>query len=144
MSRRYGRNQKRAARARIAELAAALITEGAARNHAESRMRNAEYRAANAREQAFEQYARVHGLLETMTARIGEELGRALGPKLYPHAADLMAKRNQASGLAYSPNLKAEIVPEYSVIRITGSLPSLHYRVEIAHMDFAMYEERRA
>lgn len=100
---RYGRNQKRQARARIAELEATLAQTNENLLHmkrraerAEVRATQAETRAYNAESLAFERFAAGSGLLKHLVERMAQEMGQRLGDELRPHAERLLsqAQRN--------------------------------------------------
>lgn len=113
MSKRYGRNQKRAARQKIAEL---------------------EGRLASAKEEAFQDYARQHDMIGEAVKRIGVELGRALGPQLLPIAEKILASDRRSERHLMSPvpfELSAEVRPYDMVTVIRGEIPRLNYNFAI-------------
>lgn len=91
MSKRYGRNQKRIARNRIAELEAELAAANARAAAQTHRALVAEYDLARGTERAFAEYAQQHELIQSLTIEIGDSLGRMLGEELTPYAERLLA-----------------------------------------------------
>jgi hypothetical protein len=124
MTSRYGRNQRRAHRQRIAELEVAATT-------AEHRARSAEARLSTAREDALRQLVRSEPYVQEAMRRVGSELGRAMGPHFAPHVEKLM-QANQRRGP--SPiRFDAAVDPyEMTVSYIEGRIEPIVYRIALA------------
>ncbi len=82
MSSRYGRNQRRKHRQEISELKSTV-------DFLLSRLRMADYRADNAKQEALNYFMENTGLMKHATDRVCYELGRAVGKELEPHARRL-------------------------------------------------------
>lgn len=127
MSKRYGRNQKRAARQRVAELERDLLV-------ATGDVGRANQRLAHAKEDAFNEYTKQHDMIAEAVKRIGVELGRALGPELAPIAEKILASDRRAQRLPMSPiafDLSAQVNPYDAVTVIRGEIPSLRYNIAL-------------
>lgn len=129
MSKRYGRNQKRAHRERIAELERRLSDLEAQVAQQTSRARAAEFRAANATEQAFKRLSEQQGYLEHVVKEIGVQLGRALGPELRPIAERILSSRREPSPMCDLSAHASWDKLETTVIR--GEIPAFRYNIAI-------------
>lgn len=132
---RYGRNQKRQARARIAELEATLAQTEENLMHmkrrasmAEVRATQAETRAYNAESRAFERFAASSGMLKQLAERMGMELGRALGEELMPHA-----ERFLSAGPRRPPSLSCHrSISDTKIIRVRADIPAFAVEYAVA------------
>lgn len=131
MSKRYGRNQKRAHRERIAELEAQLETRQGELDAARGAVWHARRALGTARSDALMEYAKEHGLVEHAIRQIGHELGRALGAELKPHAERVLAadRDRKPISLALYADVAMDGNHEVSVIR--GEIPAIHYNVMV-------------
>lgn len=118
---RYGRNQKRAHRERIAALEQEL-------SNAEWRTRSAERRVATATSDAFRRYAEQHEFIAEAVKCISYELGRALAPRLVEPAEKILASHRQRSPLL---DLSADVRMDDMVTVIRGEIPALRYNVAV-------------
>ena len=114
MSKRYGRNQKRAAREKIAALTDKLAD---ARNN-----------LLNAEERAFETFVQEQGFMRMYVERIGEALGRELASELRPIAQQIL--NAQANEEPFSLTL-GSTGGSHSVRTIKGQIRSLSYNVAL-------------
>lgn len=128
MGNRYGRNQKRAAREKITLLEQQLAKVNADRDRAISRAWDAEYKYQRARESALRELLAKGDHIEYAVRRISEELARALGPELLPHAQKLMASdRLRKMPIEFS----ADVDPYQMVDVIRGEIPALRYNIAL-------------
>jgi hypothetical protein len=129
MAKRYGRNQKRAARARIAELEAMLMEAYAQTRRQAARAQVAERQAADAEGCAFERFAKASGMLGHFAEEIARAMGRHLAGELEPIARDILNAQREA------PRLGLRYEPHQGVRVMRGHLPPLQYNVAITHLD---------
>lgn len=123
MANRYGRNQRRAARQRIAEVEAALAQATIERDAAN-------YRSRAARELALEDYVEAHDLIKEAVREIGRELGRAFGPLAAPHVEKLMAAGRKPR--RWPLDLSARIEHhEREVTVLRGEIPAVNYNIAV-------------
>lgn len=90
MGKRYGRNQKRAAREKIEILEHKLYDERLLKQHALNAAMSAESRANNATQEAFKHFAERAGLYEIVVAECSNGLGKVLGAELNEHKEKLL------------------------------------------------------
>lgn len=124
MAQRYGRNQRRAHRERIA------VLERQASNDA-MRAASAERRLASAREDAMREMVRSEPFVKEAMKRIGAELGRAMGPHFADHVYKLMdanQDRRHSSPISFDAAVNLDSV---TVSYIEGRVEPLHYRIAI-------------
>lgn len=122
MSKRYGRNQRRAARRKIADLE---MLVGAVRE-SESRAR---LQLSRAKEEALTEFINRSDMIKYAMERMGYELGRALGPELEPHARKLM--QSDRRGPMLSPDFSASISPVDCMHVLRGTVPELRYNIAV-------------
>jgi hypothetical protein len=122
VSSRYGRNQRREARQRIA----ALETELA---RSTGRLRGAEGRAEDARTLALNEYMEKHGMLKDAVENISFNLSRQLGPILRPHAEKIMAAHRDSVPVKFSARTVLQDHRDVTVIR--GHIPALDWNVAL-------------
>ena len=123
MGKRYGRNQKRAARQREAELRNALTLASRAANGLRRDL-------ADAENLAFKKFAQNSGLINAIGDRIAKEISWRLGDELFPYAQQIWregTRRNHRPMLEVG--LADAVVPtsiKTNVMRI--SIPAIEYR----------------
>ena len=124
MTSRYGRNQRRAHRERIAELERAASA-------ATGRAFAAERRLATAREDALRGLVKSEPFIRAAMERLGHALGREMGPHFAPHVEKLMQinQRRSPSPIAFD----AKVSPyEQTVSYVEGRIEPITYRVALS------------
>lgn len=98
MTSRYGRNKRKADRAKIAELTSQLQTCKETQALLEDEYKIVCSKIDSAYETAFNDYVNRHGLLKQYTDRMGDALGRGLSEELRPIAQQIIhAQQNENS-----------------------------------------------
>jgi len=127
MAKRYGRNQRRAARERIAELEASLRV-------AERLAHSARSRQHLAVEDAFQRLAEQQDYIGECVKQIGFQLGRTLGPQLVPVAERVLASDRKADS---SRSMRVDLTA-YSLLDrpvpttvIRGTIPEIHFNIQL-------------
>lgn len=132
MANRYGRNQKRAHRAMIADLEGRLAAANAYGATMANRAHTAEYRASNARQAALTEFANQEPRISMAMQEIGAGLGHALGKELEPHARKLLdADRTRRP---FSPVFRGDAHMDMTTMRVDvlrGEIPSFHYNIAL-------------
>lgn len=132
MTSRYGRNQRREHRQKIAELEELAARRQREASLAQSQRRDAENRARTAMEDAMRSVIRQKPVIEATMERIGAELGRAMGPHFAEHVHRLKAADRERR----TPNLVSfdAVVPmdKMRVSFIEGRVEPLHYRIAVS------------
>lgn len=130
MSRRYGRNQKRAHKAKIAEAEAETARVSAQLQSEQYQHRQTRARLSEVKGAAFNEFLSQSGQYEAAVEHMSRELGRALGPKLMPEAEKVLR-----AGLQGRPPIRFEAFDDpmdMRVTRISGEIPALRYTIQIA------------
>ena len=128
MSRRFGRNQKRALRKEIADVRLSLSAAVSALNVAERNEAAAVRRLSEAEASAFRKFMSDPNRYEAVCNHMAREVGRAAGENLKPYAEELM--RHSTS---YRPMAKfdASVDVERQVTRLTVEWPSVRFNVAL-------------
>lgn len=123
MTKRYGRNQKRAARAKIAELAAALI-------RSEVVIHNMQLAETDAMARAFDRLAAKQGYVDDLVKMINEKLSEKFVGELEPHARSVL-RAAQKRGTYRMPHFDARTVPnKVDTLVISGTVPRFVWNME--------------
>lgn len=127
MSKRFGRNQKRAMREKIKALEAAVYDAGA---DYEGRIYRLQRQIANAEGRAFERFMADKDRYEQVCARMADEVGRVVGENLKPYAEQLMREANRHRPMARFDASSDQM--DVMVSRITVECPAVRYNMQVA------------
>jgi hypothetical protein len=122
MSKRYGRNQKRAARERIEQLSTLMHGMYADMEQ----MRRAAARRDDGMVEAFRRLMAEKDMIREITGCMAEGLGQAVGKELLPYAQRLMRAERKTQGRM--PVFSGSPSPVfYREIRVRGSVPAFFF-----------------
>lgn len=126
MSRRFGRNQKRALHKEIADMRLLLISAESALNVAERNEAAAVRRLHEAEASAFRKFMSDPDRYEAVCNHLAHEVGRVVGEDLKPYAEQLMR-----SATIYRPMVKfdASVDVEKQVTRLTVEWQPVRFNV---------------
>ncbi|MGI8390524.1 hypothetical protein [Brucella anthropi] len=125
MSKRFGRNQRRAMRERIAGLEVELV-------QTQRRERLATSRYQDAFERALEQVVSKEDHYNHAIRRISDELAKAFPPKLYEAAKLLMDSRRDGPPIRFTATVQPSLVDGSTMVTvIRGEIPALRYSVQV-------------
>lgn len=122
MSRRYGRNQRRAHRQEIERLNAQVV-------EVERRERMANFRAEEAYSKAVREIAESGGYIDYALRRISEELARAYPQALREAAERVMSSRREQPPIRFDAFVDWSKMEQCVVIR--GEIPALRYNIAV-------------
>jgi len=125
MSSRFGRNKRRAARERIAELEIELAQSS-------RQLVTAQRMLATAREDGATAALRARYLSEE-TKRITHLLAEKYGPELMEAAKRLVESRRERTRPPIDFRAMFDPMEPVDVVTIEGFIPSFHYRVRLAN-----------
>jgi hypothetical protein len=128
MGSRYGRNQRRAHRERIAALE---LAERRARERAYS----AETKARTAREDVLREFVQAGPYYGKAMERIGAELGRMMGPHFAPHVKKLMDANQTRRSEPITWDAKVSM-DQMTVSYIEGRIEPIYYRLAVSELDW--------
>lgn len=129
MANRYGRNQRRKARARIEELEREVASLNTMLQRAKWDAESMRLRAEDPYQAAFKEFAKNSGLIREGIRRLTDVIGERLGKELMPYAERVLDEYHNQGVLM---SLRASIVKSGDYVEITCSIPSIHARVNIA------------
>lgn len=131
MSKRYGRNQKRKARERIAALEQVVDFQFEQVKFANTRAANARLKLQQAQSDAFMIFMRNQDRLDAALREIVGGLTERLGTEIAPHAIKLMQSDGRREPLDFSVIDPLQPVSGGSYTVIKGEVPSIHYAVKV-------------
>lgn len=125
MAKRFGRNQRRAMREKIAGLEYELV-------RAYDRERIANRRHQDAFERALEQVLSKEDHYNHAIRRISEELAKAYPPKLHEAAVLLMNSRRDGPPIRFTASAQPSLdAGNTMVMVIRGEIPALSYNIQV-------------
>lgn len=133
MTRRYGRNQKRAHRERIAELERECVRLRKIADSNADHARSALYRAQNARAEALTDLLQNKEYIDLAVDVIAHELGAAMGPHYKTHVDKLIAAREPRGVSTFKlRGIQDQDDMRRPVLTIEGKIEALFYRFRMA------------
>lgn len=134
MSRRYGRNQKRAHRERIAELEAEVVLQRAIAASNQRHAGNLLFKLQSARAEALTELLEREDIIKIAMTEIGAQMGAMMGKQYMPHVRKLIEasrSRDRPAFIARGRDMPPDAFGQPTPLAIEGIIPSLHYCIRV-------------
>jgi hypothetical protein len=135
VGKRYGRNQKRAARTKIFELEASLKEANNRNSKQEMRLRELENLVSNSESRTFDRFVKSSGLLDSFIQQIAYSIGQNLEKEIAPIARQIFNSRKE------QPRIDMRCHPDDGIRILRGYLPPLQYNYVMTNLDMEQFME---